>query len=289
MDDISAGSKLSRGIDLMSHEVRADILSALLHYHREESATESVRFSELRERVGHEDPGNFNYHLDRLRGNLVEQTDSGYRLSDIGHQLVALFVSGRFDPNVTREFPAIEPPCLLCGTPSTVVYEDGVFLVTCGDGHEARLASGLGGLDSRSVRVALNSALRRNLLQAKSFGDGICPYCEGEASVEVSRITDDPLSVQYEGHCRRCGMAVQNIPRGCVLFHPAVVSFCHRRGIDVYNSAWEVMAMHVETMTVHERDPLRIAVGLSVDGDTLELTLDDAGDVVSTSITQEPL
>lgn len=288
MDDISAGNNLGRGIELMSHEVRADILSALLRHHRAKSATESVRFSELRERVGHEDPGNFNYHLDRLRGNLVEQTDRGYRLSDIGHQLVALFVSGRFDPDVTREFPEVEPPCLLCGVSSTVVYEDGIFHVRCGDGHEVRLASGWKILESRSVRKALNSALRRNLLHAKSVIDGICPYCEGKASMGVNRLTDDTIPVEYEGSCHRCGWVLRNSPRGCVLFHPASVSFCHRHGLDVYDDAWDVLATHVETVTVDERDPLRIAVVLSIDGDRLALTLDDSGDVVTTSIPQEP-
>ncbi|QAU14020.1 hypothetical protein EKH57_15640 [Halorubrum sp. BOL3-1] len=89
---------LGTWLDLLSHDVWADILAALADRISERPHGETLRFAELRKRIGHDDPGNFNYHLKRLVGTFVEKTDEGYRLSDIGQRLVAVCRSGRFDP-----------------------------------------------------------------------------------------------------------------------------------------------------------------------------------------------
>ena len=67
--------------ELLSDETRVGIV-------RELAAGEDLRFSTLRERVGTADSGKFNYHLERLRGNLVRKTEEGYRLTRAGRKLV---------------------------------------------------------------------------------------------------------------------------------------------------------------------------------------------------------
>jgi hypothetical protein len=48
----------------------------------------AVSFSELRDRVGTRDSGQFNYHLDQLTGHFIRATDSGYELRGSDHNNV---------------------------------------------------------------------------------------------------------------------------------------------------------------------------------------------------------
>ncbi|WP_415380891.1 hypothetical protein [Halosimplex sp. TS25] len=70
---------------LLSDETRVRILAALA-----DAGEEAVRFSDLRSRVDVTDSGQFNYHLDRLRGELVAKTDDGYALTESGRAVARL-------------------------------------------------------------------------------------------------------------------------------------------------------------------------------------------------------
>jgi hypothetical protein len=272
---------LAESVQLVSHDVRADIVVALAEHQREAAPGEALGFAALRRRVGHDDPGNFNYHLGQLRGNLVTGTEEGYRLSTVGQHYVALLVSGRFDPDESRELPDVETACPVCGKSSSVAYEGGMLRTACPDGHTSRLNVGPELLDEWSVEETLTIALRRNLFEAKSVVEGICPYCEGSTAGGFERVDGDAIPVQYEAQCERCGMVVSNTAGGCVLFHPAVVAFCYQHGIDVYRDAWKVMTSHIETVTVDEEEPLRVGVELVVDDNSLVVTLDRSAAVTN--------
>lgn len=277
---MSVDHPLTEGIELVSHGVRAEILLALAERMRERPRDETLQFAELRDRVGHDDPGNFNYHLKRLLGTLVEKADEGYRLSDVGHHFVAVLRSGRFDPGRQREFPEAETSCPVCGAPSTVTYEDGSLRTACENDHTWMLNVGPELLDSHSVIDALNVATRRTLWDAKSTMDGVCPYCEGQTSETVTLFPREPVPVLYEWTCNKCGVFLQNSAGGCVLFHPAVVGFCYQHGVDVFQHTWEILVENVRTATVCSEDPLRVQVSVSLEGERLELTLDDSATVV---------
>jgi len=70
---------------LLSDETRVRILVAL-----SQAADDPVSFSDLRSRVGVDDSGQFNYHLDRLCERLVTKTDDGYLLTDSGEAVARL-------------------------------------------------------------------------------------------------------------------------------------------------------------------------------------------------------
>lgn len=267
-------AELTTAIELVSHEVRADILIELARQQRDHPDDQTLRFSELRDRVGHDDPGNFNYHLKRLVGTLVERTEAGYRLSDVGHRFVAVLRSGRFDPDVSKQFPEYEPPCLFCDDRMAVEYEDGLLRTACENGHESRLNVGPELLDDRPIEGVLNAALCRSLLEGRAFLDGICPFCDGPTTGGLRRISDGPVPVAYDGHCERCGALLHNTVGGCVLFHPAAVSFYHRHDLDVFQQAWTAMATTVGDPTVLEEEPLRVSIELAIDDGILELELD---------------
>ena len=75
---------LSGVFELLSNETRLGIVRELALVNADETAESSLSFSELRTRVGTRDSGQFNYHLGRLRGSLVEKTGAGYELTELG-------------------------------------------------------------------------------------------------------------------------------------------------------------------------------------------------------------
>lgn len=84
---------LATTFDLLGDETRLRIVRALAA-----ADPEPRRFSDLRARVGTADTGRFNYHLNRLRGDLVEKTDEGYVLTPAGRRLAGV-VTGSLPAN----------------------------------------------------------------------------------------------------------------------------------------------------------------------------------------------
>lgn len=70
---------------LLSDDIRLAIVRELAMATEAGSAA-GLSFSDLRCRVGVSDSGQFNYHLHRLRGRLVEKSDGGYVLTPAGRQ-----------------------------------------------------------------------------------------------------------------------------------------------------------------------------------------------------------
>jgi hypothetical protein len=88
---VTAGSRdpspeASTVFELLSDDTRVRIVSELF------AAPEGLRFSTLCDRVGVEDTGRFNYHLERLRGSLVAKDGEGYVLTPIGESYAELLV-----------------------------------------------------------------------------------------------------------------------------------------------------------------------------------------------------
>jgi hypothetical protein len=81
----AAGERATEAFATLGNETRLSILLALWEAYEPFVATNAVAFSELRERVGMRDSGQFNYHLDKLRGHFVRKTDAGYELRRAGH------------------------------------------------------------------------------------------------------------------------------------------------------------------------------------------------------------
>lgn len=74
---------LASHFDLLSDESRLEIIGALYRA-GSHSPSDPIPFSDLFDRTGLTDTGQFNYHLRRLRGPFVEKTDDGYCLTTEG-------------------------------------------------------------------------------------------------------------------------------------------------------------------------------------------------------------
>ena len=119
----------------LNNSTRLAILRELATVQAESPFKPTVAFSKLRERVGEDDPGTFNYHLNQLRGVFVRKTDDGYRLSPDGRRFAVLVATGGMD-NTLDEYPQeIDDICPVCGGQFTAVYRDGAFGVECPNDH----------------------------------------------------------------------------------------------------------------------------------------------------------
>lgn len=72
---------------VLGNDTRMKILQTL------GEADEPLRFSELRDRIGVRDSGRFNYHLDKLTGHFITETDDGYALRPAGTRVVEAVLS----------------------------------------------------------------------------------------------------------------------------------------------------------------------------------------------------
>jgi hypothetical protein len=281
------GSEDERGVDafaLVGDGTRVSVLRALAEARRE--GTYPVGFADLRRRAGVRDSGQFNYHLDRLVGTLLERADGAYRLSYLGDRLVGLLLAGTHESH--RFELTADEPCRYCGETLAGTFEDGVLYLSCAEGHyfEAYVSPGAAAERSPSTLLSLaGRTLRSNLDYAF---DGVCPFCYGALSLAAETTPGEyGPGVQYRGHCDRCGHGFTVPPELSAVRHPAVVAFYHERGVDVTDTpAWGT-AFGSVTAT-RSTDPSRVELTLTVEGATLDVTLDGTGRVLAVGPDAQP-
>lgn len=276
---------LTTAVELLSHETRARTLVTLAAHHAESPRDPAVSFSDLRQAVGHDDPGNFNYHLGRLKGTLVEQTDEGYELSYIGGRFVGTLLSERFDPAADPSVADSQTVCPMCGDAGRVTYEQGTLQVDCETGHSVRLNIGANVLEERSVTEALNLGLLRSVVELRQSLEGLCPMCDGRTEGGLKRPSDEN-TLLYLFSCRRCGATFQTPASMLAVDHPRVVTLCHDHGIEARREPLTVLTEHVSAERLVTEGPPRVEVAITVADDRLSLRFDEDGRVISTSSIQ---
>ncbi|MFC7137275.1 hypothetical protein ACFQRB_14130 [Halobaculum litoreum] len=272
---------LTAVVGLVGHETRAGVLLALAERQRERPREPWVGFADLRRAVGHDDPGNFNYHLQRLVGTLVTRTDDGYRLSNVGQRFVGVLRSGRYGASTAPEVGRHDVDCPVCGAVATVDVRDGSVRFDCPAGHSFVTNVGPELLATRGLDETMRVAMHRMRYETESIRLGVCPLCDGAASGELTHDPTRTPSVVRSATCDRCGLHLRTTAGGVVLHHPAVVSLCHAHGIGVRDDAWSVLTTHVGEPTVLQEAPLRVAVPVTVAAETVTLSLDERGRVTA--------
>lgn len=282
---------------LLGDDTRVAIVSALTESRREAPEDPTLSFSELRHQVGAPDSGRFNYHLDKLKGQFVEQTGEGYTLTYAGEQMAAAIVSGAYSTGVRFEPLDLGHGCPFCDTPVTGEFEDGYVFVACENDHQL-FSNGIppGAAESRSMETVLSMAVRKFFGALLLAIDEVCPSCYGTMSTEIRDLDmgdiwdDETLSTslagetlwQYAATCEACGEQFNTPAGGVVLMHPAVVSFFWDYGLDLtteYPWLFEFIG-DPGTSTLVSEDPFRLRVEVELDGDHCRLTIDGDGQVV---------
>lgn len=308
----AAGAHTTEAFALLGDNTRLAILLALWDQYDPHSQNNAVPFSTLFERVQYDNPGNFSYHLEQLKGQFIQQRAErgGYELRVPGLKLVQTIIAGAGVQDVTREPTEIEQTCPLCDAPTAISYREGLVFQACTecegptpgrtdvDGflHAVKFEpAGLAGRTPAEIQAASRIA---SLRQTQSRFDGICPTCSGPVESWLDCCTDH----ERDGICENCGSMFENwarfrcqvckdhgntSPKALALLHPAVISFYHDHGVSTRfqtNDSESLKRgfgrMHSHEMKLVSTDPPQVVVVASLDDDQVRLTFDNSVSVV---------
>jgi hypothetical protein len=285
---------------LVGHEVRAEILRALSEARGGEGGLLALSFSELRSRVDPDiDSGQFNYHLQQLLGRFVERVEDGTgqldsRMAgdvDDGYVLrpEGTILTRTIRANVGTGHSPVGPfdlglDCYFCGTAVEATYGNAVFMARCPGCdymYEYELVP-FGGFDddARATTERIAEYLRHRRL---AFAQGSCPLCAHRLDTrfvtpeEMEYPRADRREVVVNRWCDHCGERDYLRIGEVLLREPALVAFCDAHGIDVTSRPLWTLEFVVtdRPVTVRSTDPWEVRFRLTVDGDTLELAVDE--------------
>ena len=271
---------------VVAHETRLRTLEVL------NEADGPLAFTDLRRRVGADDPGGFNYHLRKLAGRFVRNTDEGYALVDPGRRIVAAVLSGGYTKTFDADPVPVDGTCSECdGALEARFHEEGVRVVCTECGFEFTdpeiPAGALESVEREQVPMVVDRWLKRGHTAAEY---GFCPNCDGRIDGRVTLPTDPDapewltgealeLTVIYD--CWRCGTGWQSTVPFAVLTHPAIVAFHYEHGIDTRKvPSWALDWPKAGAATITNTDPLRIDLAITLDGETRVFTFDENLDTV---------
>lgn len=250
----------------------------------------TLRYSDVLERTGLVDSGKLNYHLKKLVSNgYVEKVDDGrgYQLTLRGLKAYQAVVGGFYADDMEVEPFEIGVDHGPCGNPLFAAYESQRMSIYCPDCEDVlhRYPLPPGPLGDVSEEELLEAFDARFSVDIRSMWRGYCPYCSGRVEMELSEDNYDHMDVHdWEAPaplfwCRNCRwFTVFTIDR-LVMFHPLVMAFLYEHGVDVWQSLdWGSNIVVDDTLL--SRDPLEFELTFTLDGDVLELRLDDSLAVV---------
>lgn len=111
-----------------------------------------LSFSELRDAVGVDDSGRFNYHLDKLVDRFVYRTPKGYMLTVAGHRLAGSLVAGRYEASSMVGVERVDRHCPDCGERLVAMYAAGSLVLLCENDHGEADAPDGGAFDEKEYR-----------------------------------------------------------------------------------------------------------------------------------------
>lgn len=266
--------------ELVAHETRFRVLETLV------GVEDPLAFGDLRERVGVDDPGQFNYHLRKLTGRFVRSDGDGYELAPAGRRVVGAVLSGGYTKALDADPVATDATCLVCGSEMETRFRDDKIEIRCRECDSnytntpipAGIFEGVAPEDAPAV-------VDRWLKRIHSTADyGFCHNCDGSLTVTVvvegdekapDGLGEDGVEAAVCYECDRCGFDWYSSFPFVATLHPAVVGFHHERGIDVRTTPfWELDWIEMDAAAVETRDPLRVEVSVTLDDETRVFAFD---------------
>lgn len=267
--------------ELLGHEIRVSILDALVERRREDPRDPALQFNELRDIAGVRDSGQFNYHLEKLRGHFVDENDDGYTLSAAGNEVVGAILSGSFETGRDRGPVELADDCGYCGASVSGRYEDGVLVADCDDGHTVHsdyVSPGI--LQRLSIPEAFDLSVLLGHHTIELLMRGVCPDCDGPADGSIQRGPE--LDTHYQARCDRCGFFFTGPPSLPILTHPALRSLYLDRGRDVRTaSLWTLpFLVDQDSWEVESEDPLQVRIDVREGTGGRTFLIDEDGTVL---------
>lgn len=243
---------------------------------------EPLTFSELRDAVGVEDSGQFNYHLGKLVGSFVTRTEEGtYELSYAGHRVVGAILSGEFNRHSESDVIPLDSACAACGAELVATYEDETVSIRCpvDDGVSTSFGFPPGAFEDRTTEELIEAFDDWLFHVLGLIADGICYNCAGKMSGVFTRESRTLRHEEFVGirfACARCADSAVMSVTTYLLFHPAVRSFHYNHGVDLSSiPAWTLDVALEYTVDVISEDPWTVETVFDVDGDQVTLFIED--------------
>ncbi len=305
----TVGEGTIEAFEILANEKRLAILLALWESYVPFSGDNAVTFSNLYDRVELHDTGNFTYHLDKLVGPFVEQTDQGYSLTTRAEQILHAVFAGTLSEYRTFEHEPIETECDRCGAPLVIDYRDSVLVERCtscnGRWWNPDTPTGLlkslyrppVGLKDRTPQEFHRHGNTWDRYQFMSMLEGVCPECSGNVDISVYVCEDHDLQggsvcehcrsfweMRLRYVCKVCKHNMKTAPFAPIHTDLRVKVFYQNHGLDpdeLYDSS-AIPEIHetIEEMTVASEDPLEVLITIAIDDDRLQMTLNDEGRVI---------
>lgn len=270
----------------------------------------SLSFSELRDRVGVSDSGQFNYHLDKLVGHFVGDTEGGYELRRAGERIIEAVVSGAVTENPEIGPMSIDWPCQLCGASIIVSYRQEWLMLSCPDcsglydaedaddplpdeqrehGYLGGAALPPAGIEGRDPREVFLAAHGWSFLERIALSNGICPRCSGAVDRRLTACDNHQSGDElcdacgrrrpelWTAECPNCPLEVSGSLPSAVHGYPPVINFITAHDFNPVvptEEQWVAMGEAFE-VDIPSLEPLRARITYSLEGDELRLSVDD--------------
>lgn len=299
----SPGLSSADVFDLLGHPVRLAILQELATHRRVYWQNAGLAFSDLRRAVEIRDGGNFNYHLDKLRECFVTKNEESeeYRITNAGLEIADALLAGQYGGRREVRFgPVPWFSCPYCEECISAIYDQQTLRLECDD-HGSIFGTTIppSAADDRSMDELVWLALWDAQQDIDRAHEGICFHCWGR--MNESLVTDQPIHHPQTGEviaeqaypaggerivvvfdCERCGTVFWIPPGGCLVHHPAVVSFYYDHGVDFPGGPKsDVTLIGSSGCTVETIDPLRVTLATRLDDEELRIVLDEQVNVAT--------
>lgn len=203
---------------VLGNETRMAILQRL------GEAEAPASFSELRDRVGIKQGGEFNYHLNELVGHFVRKTEAGYELSQAGRRVIMAVHSGAVTETPELEPTVTDEACWYCGAPIMISFREervdmycsecpGTFgtrfreeretVTSVGEGYLGYVSLPPAGLQYRTPVEVFRAAWTWHHLDMLAVGSGTCPRCSAAIHVSVDACEEHESAGGLCGACER--------------------------------------------------------------------------------------
>jgi len=287
---------------LLGDDRRMRILRALWEsFDFERYVTESregTPFGTLRERAGVDDPGNFNYHLGKLDGVLVERGEDGYVLTPLGYNLLRAVDEHDDFEYTTREEWVTADPCPFCGGDLVAEYRREMLSVRCRDcggiAEDGNLtfvqlrATDVDDLDDRGL---LDAAALAMFSKIRSSLHGVCWNCRAPMARSLDLCSaHDPgadgvceacslrFRAEVDAACENCGTSGRGPLLEYVVVSPTVAAAFAAAGegpTEVGPWAYRLGVLGATTETVVGTDPVTVSATVEVDGEGHTVVVED--------------
>jgi hypothetical protein len=293
MDDSLDVQEIADNFSALASPLRIRILLALTETRQPNWDHRGMSYSDLRDAVGVEDGGRFNYHINELRDQFVRGDDGHYWLTTAGSRVVNEMFAQTFSGTQEPVSGSVEWTCPQDGQPLEATVEYGIISVSCPDhGVVFDMPLSFGATADRDVDELFRWANRRGIWYMESVSWDVCPHCAGsfgpatfetvdlEAEGEMAPLDWDNESLVLAGStCSRCGVSFWLPALYYALPRPPTIAFLHDHDIDYRSLEFEYGDTDWSHESIEQDDG--VLVRFEIDGDQLEVALDEQLDTRS--------